>query len=240
MILLVFSFTHILLKVSQTFASKRTDSNSWKCDLAQSKVPNVSDICNLVSLSHWPGHVWGSVLNVYFKYKEGFLCVPLPELLRVLRAHTCTEPVYTLQQVVVLPVHRCASASASPYQFQIHRSAPTTEAQCHPASWPAPERLHLPASNWTRQDIFHVSRLCYLRFPGQYERLLVGATQSLALLCFASCALFVNHVSVGTIAMNNACQWQWLIIVPGDPCVLLHLSLTHGPDSKVLGWFHFG
>lgn len=46
--------------------------------------------------------------------------------------------------------------------------------------------------------------------------------------------LFVNHVSVGTIAMNNAWQWRWLIIVPGDPCVLLHLSLTRGPDSKVL------
>lgn len=46
--------------------------------------------------------------------------------------------------------------------------------------------------------------------------------------------LCVCHVSVGTIAMNNAWKWRWLIIVPGDPCVLLHLSLTRGPDSEVL------
>ncbi|TDH17039.1 hypothetical protein EPR50_G00004240 [Perca flavescens] len=56
------------------------------------------------------------------------------ELLRVLSANTCTEPVYDLQQVVVLPVHRCASASESPCHFPVHRYAPATEAQWHPVS----------------------------------------------------------------------------------------------------------
>lgn len=46
--------------------------------------------------------------------------------------------------------------------------------------------------------------------------------------------LFVSHFSVRTVAMNNAWDWRWLITVPGYPCALLHLSLTHGPDSKAL------
>lgn len=46
------------------------------------------------------------------------------ELLRLLSANSCTQPVYTLQQVVVLPVHRCASASESPHHFPVHRHAP--------------------------------------------------------------------------------------------------------------------
>lgn len=51
--------------------------------------------------------------------------------------------------------------------------------------------------------------------------------------------LFVSHFSVRAVAMNNAWDWRWLITVPGYPCALLHLSLTHGPDSKALKWFHF-
>lgn len=52
---------------------------------------------------------------------------------------------------------------------------------------------------------------------------------SLPVLC-----LLVSHVSVGSITMNNTWRWRWLIRVPGDPCALLHLSLTCGPDSEVL------
>lgn len=92
--------------------------------------------------------VWVISLNT------GRVClrVPLSELLRVFRADACTQPVYSLQQVVVLPVHRCASASESACYSPVLRDAPTAEAQCHPASWPAPERLQLAASDWTRQD----------------------------------------------------------------------------------------
>lgn len=54
--------------------------------------------------------------------------------------------------------------------------------------------------------------------------------------CFHFCALFVNHVSAGVIAMNNAWQLRCLMIVSGDPCVLLHPSLTHVPDSEVLSF----
>lgn len=90
------------------------------------------------------------VFTVYFKW---FILCLLSELLRVFRADDRTEPVHTLQQVAVLPVHRCAPASEDNYHLPVHRCAPAAEAQSHPVSGPAPERVQLAASHRTRQAV---------------------------------------------------------------------------------------
>lgn len=96
----------------------------------------------------------------------------------------------------------------------------------------------------------HDSKLCRLVFRPVLHIIHFSVTSDSLFVCWKSAFfliyfpavlhLFVSHISVCAIAMNNACNWRWLITVPGYPCVLLHLSLTHGPDSKVLKWFHFG
>lgn len=82
--------------------------------------------------------------------------VSLSDLLRVHGADACTQPLYALQQVVVLPVHRCAPASQSLYQLAICRLLPAAEGRCcsAPVSWPALERRQLPASPCSRQAMF--------------------------------------------------------------------------------------
>ena len=139
----------MLLKVSEACMSKE-NNNSLGCDLAQSKVRTRMFLTYATS-SFYHLALCVCVFSVYYIFNTRLFFVCLSELLRVFRANTCTEPVYTLQQVVVLPVHRCTSASESHFNFPVHRLAPTTEAQCCPVSRHAPERLQLPASDWTRQ-----------------------------------------------------------------------------------------
>lgn len=129
------------------------------------------------------------------------------ELLRVSRADARSEPVHALQQVALLPVHRCAPAPPSRRGGAQARRRAT------------PERLQLSPRQRTRQDVCgrcrsHLNSLVFLSAPG---------------LC-----LLVSHVSVGSITMNNTWRWRCLIRVLGGPFTLLHLSLTRGPDSVQL------
>lgn len=118
------------------------------------------------------------VCLLYIKQKR-FFFVFLSELLTVPRANTCTESVYSLQQVVVLPVHRCASAPESSCHYSVHRLTPSSEAWCQPVCWPTPERLQLPATNWTRQDIYIFQDIFFLpSLPRPVWQIISGATQS--------------------------------------------------------------
>lgn len=91
--------------------------------------------------------------NVLFSDHAMNVYVFLPDLLRVHRAHTCTESLHPVQQVVVLPVHRCAPASESPCCSPVRWFIPAADAQFQPVSWSSPEELRSAASCWTRQEI---------------------------------------------------------------------------------------
>lgn len=156
---------------------------------------NISDICHLMFLSHSPvcesvreECVYVCVFVVYSKQRR-FFFVFLSELLTVPRANTCTESVYTLQQVALLPVHRCASAPESSCHYPVHRPAPSSEAWSQPVYWPAPERLQLPATDWTRQDIY-ICRNCFLpSLPRPVWHVISGDAQSVPPLCHLKACL---------------------------------------------------
>lgn len=137
----------------------------------------------------------------------------LPELLRVPGAHARPEPVHSLQQVAVLPVHRRAPAPPSRLHVAVRRRARAT-----------PEGLQLPPCGRTRQDICG-RPAC----RSHLKSLVLDSFVSPPALC-----LLVSLVSGGSKTMNNTWRWRRLIRVPGGPCALLHLSLTRGPDSAQL------
>lgn len=90
-------------------------------------------------------------------FKCIFVCfASLAELLRVLGAHACTEPVYALQQVAVLPVHRRASAPETVCPVSVLGPAPAAEDRVRPASRPASEKLRFASSERTRHEIYMI------------------------------------------------------------------------------------
>lgn len=184
------------------------------------------------------------VCTVYFTHKEGFsLCVSFRAAQSVQSRHLHRACVHSATSGCVTSAQMCISIR-EPLPLPSTQTCTINRGPVPPSVLTCTREAPAPCLRLDKARYFHISKLWYLHFPGQYDRLLVVYTVCLSICHLKACfglfvfplvlCLFVNHVSVGVIAMNNAWQWRWLIIVPGDLCVLLHLSLTNGPDSEML------